>query len=171
MVKAGLSQEMVIAKIDASACDFDTSPTALKVLKNASIPEAVILAMVQAPIGMPMQGRTSVGLDLPRVQETTDAEVPAPARVDCAASSAAPVPVFCAPRTQQALTDSAEVFKVKCGDRITVLGDDKQSWLKMRTADGQVGYISSAMVSIRPQRAASLLLSIRPDGHEMTLTF
>jgi hypothetical protein len=154
MLKAGLSQEIVIAKINASACEFDTSPAALKVLKTANVPEAVILAMVQAPIGMPMQSRTSVGSNLPRVQETTNLEVSAPARVDCAPSHADPVPVFSAPRTQQALnqslTDSVEVFKVKCGDRITILGDDKQSWLKMRTANGQVGYISSALVFIRP---------------------
>jgi hypothetical protein len=101
-----------------------------------------------------MQDRASVGSNLPHVQETINVEVSAPARVDCAASRADPVPVFSAPRTQetsnQSLTDSVEVFKVECGDRIAILGDDKQSWLKMRRADGQVGYISSAMVFVRP---------------------
>ena len=117
MVKAGLSQEVVIAKINASACEFDTSPTALKALKTANIPETVILAMVRAPSGLPAQGRTSIGSNLPRVQETTNVEVSAPARVDCVTSHADPVPVFSAPRTQQALsqslTDSVEVFKVR----------------------------------------------------------
>ena len=102
MLKAGLSQEIVIAKINASACEFDTSPAVLKALKTANIPEAVILAMVQAPIEMPMRGRTSVGSNLPRVQETTKAEVSAPARVDCVVSHADTVPVFSAPRTQRA---------------------------------------------------------------------
>jgi hypothetical protein len=55
MVKAGLSQEIVIAKNKFVCMRFRHFTTALKVLENASIPEAVILAMVQAPIGMPMQ--------------------------------------------------------------------------------------------------------------------
>jgi SH3-like domain-containing protein len=139
MLKAGLSQEIVIAKINASVCEFDTSPTTLKDLKTANIPDAVIVAMVQS---------------LPHAQEATNAKVSVLARVDCVASHADPVPVFSAPRTQhalnQSLTDSVEVFKVKCGDKITILGEDKQSWLKMRSADGQVGYISSAVVSLEP---------------------
>lgn len=67
MLSAGLSQEIVIAKIAASACEFDTSPAALKVLKATNVPDAVILAMVQAPTGS-------------RRQELTNAE-PAPARI------------------------------------------------------------------------------------------
>jgi hypothetical protein len=49
MLSAGLSQEVVIAKIAASACEFDTSPAALKAPKAGNVPGAVILAMVQAP--------------------------------------------------------------------------------------------------------------------------
>jgi len=44
MLKAGLSQEIVIAKINTSACEFDTSPGALKVLKMGNVPDAIILA-------------------------------------------------------------------------------------------------------------------------------
>ena len=65
MLSAGLSQEIVIAKIAASACEFDTSPAALKVLKTTNVPDAVILAMVQAPAGS-------------RRQELTNAEPSAP---------------------------------------------------------------------------------------------
>jgi len=50
LIKAGLTPEVVIAKVKASACDFDTSPASLKDLKSASVPDAVILAMVQAPV-------------------------------------------------------------------------------------------------------------------------
>jgi hypothetical protein len=39
MLKAGLSQEIVIAKIKASSCEFDTAPTTLKELKAASVPD------------------------------------------------------------------------------------------------------------------------------------
>lgn len=48
MVKAGLSTDVVLAKIQAAACEFDTSPSALQQLKSAEVPESVILAMVRA---------------------------------------------------------------------------------------------------------------------------
>ena len=142
MLKAGLSQEIVVAKITASACEFDTSPDTLKALKAANVPDAVILAMVQAQKVAPSQRDTQ----LPGTEAST------PAHVDCLASHD-PVPVFSVPRSQQANqppTASVEVFKVKCGDRIFILGDNKQSWLRIRTADGQAGYISSAVVSMQP---------------------
>src|SRR5713226_7553507 len=69
MLDDDLSQEIVIAKIAAFACEFDTSPAALKVLKATNVPDAVILAMVQAPTGS-------------RRRELTNAEPSAPARID-----------------------------------------------------------------------------------------
>jgi hypothetical protein len=135
MLSAGLSQEIVIAKIAASTCEFDTSPAALKVLKAANVSDGVILAMVQAPTGS-------------RRQEATDAEPSTPAMIDCKHTD--PVPVFSAPRPQTLSNlgaESVEVFRVKCGDRITLLGPaNNQGWLKMRASDGQVGYISFALV-------------------------
>jgi len=52
MLDAGLSPEIVTAKIAPSTCEFDTSPGALKALKTRNVPGSVILAMVQAPAGM-----------------------------------------------------------------------------------------------------------------------
>jgi hypothetical protein len=49
MVKAVLSADTILAKIKATTCSFDTNPTTLKELKDAGVPENVILAMVQAP--------------------------------------------------------------------------------------------------------------------------
>lgn len=49
MVRAGLSSEVIVAKISSSPCKFDTSPGALGDLKKAGTPDAVILAMVKAP--------------------------------------------------------------------------------------------------------------------------
>jgi len=135
MLNDDLSQEIVIDKIAASACEFDTSPAALKALKASDVPDAVILAMVQAPTGS-------------RRQELTNTQSSAPARIDC--KHTRPVSVYSAPRTQQNYSgpDSVEAFKVKCGDKITLLNPgDKQGWLKIRTAVGQVGYISFALVS------------------------
>ena len=50
MVKIGVSPDVVIAKIKASRGDFDTSPAAMQDLKAAGVPDAVILAMVEAPL-------------------------------------------------------------------------------------------------------------------------
>lgn len=49
MVKIGLSTEVIVAKIKNSTSTFDTTPAALQELKTANVPDAVILAMVQAP--------------------------------------------------------------------------------------------------------------------------
>jgi hypothetical protein len=48
MLKAGLTPEIIVAKIKASATSFDTSAAALQELKAAGVPDAVMLAMVQA---------------------------------------------------------------------------------------------------------------------------
>ncbi len=49
LVRAGISAEIIIAKIKTTSCSFETSPSALKDLKDAGVPDGVILAMVQAP--------------------------------------------------------------------------------------------------------------------------
>jgi len=49
MLKAGLTADVVIAKIKSSQTDFDTSPFALAELKTANVPDEVILAMVKGP--------------------------------------------------------------------------------------------------------------------------
>jgi hypothetical protein len=48
MLKVGLSQEVLIAKIKTSPSRFDTSPAALQELKNGNVSDAILLAMVQA---------------------------------------------------------------------------------------------------------------------------
>ena len=50
MLRMGLSPDIVVAKIKSSACNFDTSPAALQQLKAARVPDAIIMAMVQAPV-------------------------------------------------------------------------------------------------------------------------
>jgi hypothetical protein len=49
LVEANLSAEAVVAKIMASPCNFDTSPSALRRLKDSRVPDEVIMAMVLAP--------------------------------------------------------------------------------------------------------------------------
>src|SRR5687768_2874616 len=47
MLKAGLTADVIVAKIKSSETNFDTSPAALADLKAANVPEAVMLAMVK----------------------------------------------------------------------------------------------------------------------------
>jgi hypothetical protein len=49
MVKTRIGTEIIVAKIKNASCSFDTGPAALKELKDAGVPDGVILAMVQAP--------------------------------------------------------------------------------------------------------------------------
>lgn len=59
MNKAGLPPEVLVAKIKSSQCAFDTSPVSLKSLKVAGLGDSVILAMVEAPVGLPQPRSTS----------------------------------------------------------------------------------------------------------------
>ena len=47
--KAGLPEQVLVAKIKSSQTNFDTSPSQLKELKAAGLADSVILAMVEAP--------------------------------------------------------------------------------------------------------------------------
>jgi hypothetical protein len=49
MVSSGLPEAVVVAKIKSTGCEFDTAPATLKALKTSSVPDSVILAMVEAP--------------------------------------------------------------------------------------------------------------------------
>jgi len=49
MVKAGIGAEIIVAKIKSTSCSLDTGAAALKQLKDAGVPDNVVLAMVQAP--------------------------------------------------------------------------------------------------------------------------
>lgn len=48
MISIGLTDEIVISKIKASYCDFDTSTEALKELKDNGVSNAVIVSMINA---------------------------------------------------------------------------------------------------------------------------
>jgi hypothetical protein len=57
MVKANLSTEAIIAKIQVSRCHFDTNPSVLDELKYRGVPDAIIIAMAEAPYGAPRKPR------------------------------------------------------------------------------------------------------------------
>ena len=64
MVAVGLAPELVVEKIKASVCDFDTSPEALGRLKGAGVPESLLLLMVVSPKCAPPHAR-SVAVRVP----------------------------------------------------------------------------------------------------------
>ena len=74
LVKAGFSSDIVLAKIRSSACSFDTSLAAMKSLKNASVPDSVVLAMVQAS---PARDQRPQKASYPAMQEVLDKSVQA----------------------------------------------------------------------------------------------
>src|SRR6266702_220273 len=47
MVSTGLSSDIVLAKIEASECAFDTTPDGLGRLKAAKIPNAIVIGMIK----------------------------------------------------------------------------------------------------------------------------
>ena len=49
MVAAKIATEVIVEKVKVSACDFDTSPAALRDLKGAGVPDALLLLMVMSP--------------------------------------------------------------------------------------------------------------------------
>jgi len=53
MLNAGLPDNLIVAKIKASRCSFDTSPSALGALKVKQVPGSVLMAMVDAPSAPP----------------------------------------------------------------------------------------------------------------------
>lgn len=47
MVKAGLSEDVVLAKIRTCGCHFDTSTAALSHLKASGVPDSIVVAMIE----------------------------------------------------------------------------------------------------------------------------
>jgi hypothetical protein len=73
MLEAKLAPEVVVEKLKASPCDFDTSPAALARLKEAGVPDALLLLMVMSPRcaapPAPAQRRVPVGVPAGTVVE------------------------------------------------------------------------------------------------------
>ena len=74
MIKAGLTADVIAAKIKSSPSSFDTSPAALAELKAANVPDAVILAMVNGPTPN-AAGSTAVSEEPVSVPDGTEVEV------------------------------------------------------------------------------------------------
>jgi hypothetical protein len=71
-----LGADVIVAKIQGSPCEFDTSPAALQKLKTAGIPDKVILAMVQAPLASKPPA--------PKVPEIVEVKIPSGTKIQMA---------------------------------------------------------------------------------------
>jgi hypothetical protein len=67
--------DVIVAKIQSSACEFDTTPAALQKLKQAGVPDKVIMAMVMAP-------SASAPPPAPKAPEFVDVNVPGGTQID-----------------------------------------------------------------------------------------
>jgi hypothetical protein len=137
LVKTGLSPEIILAKIRASTSQFDTSTAGLKKLKDAGVPDGVILAMVD-----------------PSSKPASAADAPKSA---ASSSDSAHVRVY-RPKllpgsgfNPSIYVDDKEVFRLvnarRCSVRITpgphtISSDDKSSRIQVDAKAGQEFYIS-----------------------------
>jgi hypothetical protein len=71
MQATGLSSTIIVEKIRASTCEFDTSPASLEQLKAAGVTEPVILAM----IGAVHDGDSSKSPHAPREESSSEVKV------------------------------------------------------------------------------------------------
>jgi hypothetical protein len=126
MVKAGLASEVVVAKIKSSLCGFDTSPDVLEHLKKTGVPDAVILAMVEAP------------RETAKPQDT-DNSIANAVYVKC---NDAPIGIHSA-----ANFASATVGTATCNEALTLVDSSDKLYWKVKTEQGAEGFVSSFALS------------------------
>lgn len=78
MSRAGLAPAVLIAKIKNSQCKFDTSPSALVDLKEAGVPDDVLMEMVRNPDGGAQRKTEPVLAPSPAVATSNQPEVKEP---------------------------------------------------------------------------------------------
>jgi hypothetical protein len=137
LVKTGLSPDIVVAKIRTSDCQFDTSTAGLKNLKDAGVPDSVVVAMVDP------SNKTAGSADAPK-SAATNSDF---AHVRVYRPKLLPGSGF----NPSIFVDDKEVFRLanarRCSVKIspgphTVSSDDKSSRIQIDAKGGQEFYIS-----------------------------
>jgi hypothetical protein len=67
--------DAIIAKINASRCDFDTSPAGIHRLKLAGVSDRIVLAMLHAPVAFPAESPDGSPTVEVRIPDSTAVEV------------------------------------------------------------------------------------------------
>jgi len=140
MVRNKVSPDSIIEKIQTSRCHFDTFPTVISELRYRGVPEEILVAMVEAPIGRPtkqVQKKTAQTEPTPPTGSgTTQASNPAPATrsvtaqgektVTEASAGKAPMPVKLKTLTEQNQTQSDNVVSKEALKNASVSPAPKQ---------------------------------------------
>ena len=136
LVKTGLSPDIIKAKIRASTCQFDTSTAGLKGLKDAGVPDSVIVAMVDP------SNKSAGTADAPKTASSSDSAHVRVYRPRLLPGSGFNPSIF---------VDDKEVFRLpnarRCSVRIspgphTISSDDKSSRIQVDAKAGQEFFIS-----------------------------
>jgi hypothetical protein len=139
LVKTGLSPDIIVAKIRISTNQFDTSTAALKGLKDAGVPDSVIVAMVDP------SNKTAAPADAPKTDAAASSSDSAHVRIY--RPKLLPGSGF----NPSIFVDDKEVFRLvnarRCSVRIgpgphTITSDDKSSKIQIDAKGGQEFYIS-----------------------------
>jgi hypothetical protein len=149
MLKAGVSPQIVIAKIHASPSTFDTSPVALESLKQAGTPDSVVLAMVQAT---PSQAE---GVKSPPLGTHTVACAPGQQEAH----------LFTTP-TPRLPWGTQVVSPLECGQKLTMLAKSPTGY-RARTDDGKEGYFIFSY--LMPQSSPEGVTGVRTLGYRITM--
>jgi len=137
LVKTGLSPDIIVAKIRTSTNQFDTSTAGLKGLKEAGVPDSVIVAMVDP------SNKTAAPADAPKTAASSSDS----AHVRIYRPKLLPGSGF----NPSIFVDDKEVFRLvnarRCSVRVgpgphTITSDDKSSKIQIDAKGGQEFYIS-----------------------------
>jgi hypothetical protein len=139
LVKTGLSTDIIVAKIRTSTNQFDTSTAGLKGLKDAGVPDAVIVAMVDP------SNKAAAPADVPKTAAAASSSDSAHVRIY--RPKLLPGSGF----NPSIYVDDKEVFRLvnarRCSVRISpgahvISSDDKSSRIQIDAKPGQEFYIS-----------------------------
>jgi hypothetical protein len=112
MVKVGLSEDVVTAKIRACGCQFDTSTAALTHLKASGVSDAIVVAMIEASSAVATEANTSTAIPVESNSTENDASKAAGTDAPAPESASAAGVLFVAQRTSaHQQYSSREVFQ------------------------------------------------------------
>ena len=153
MSSAGLPAEVLIAKIKSSACAFDTAPVSLKNLKSSGVPDKVILAMIEAPVGQP---KTAAAVAAPATPETSN----------LAPQPSAPAPIPSDGKTRVLVTDS-QSWESRGGSSA---GGNRHGWGSSSWFAGGARPQTAEIIKTLNQRCPEIIVTNRLDRADFVIT-
>ena len=157
MSSAGLPAEVLIAKIKSSACAFDTAPTSLKNLKASGVPDKVILAMIEAPVGQP---RTAAPVAAPV------AAPPTPEASSSAPQNSTPNSAPSDGKTRVLVTDS-QSWETRGSSSA---GGNRNGWGASSSFSGGARPQTAEIIKTLNQRCPQITVTSRLDKADFVIT-